>query len=91
MRQDRRRHVSRCVSVEGSPPGDHLVQDTSEREDITSGVSWSSTHLFRLHVESSAEDSSWFRVERDGLISGTRSRCDAGEPEIQDLHNAVFS
>jgi hypothetical protein len=92
--QDRRDQVHGRRPREGTVPGQHLVEDDPEREDVRSGVDLAAARLLRRHVGHRAEDLS-LSGDRDTALRGHvrdvgvgGRRIDPGEAEVEYLHSA---
>lgn len=82
-------HAGPAVAFECPPPGDHLVENRAEREDVAARVRLPPLQLFGSHVLQSADHGPFRRqrlLQRDGRGLGGCGP-DLRQTEVEQLHS----
>jgi hypothetical protein len=92
LRENRVHRLHGAVADERPPPGEHLVEDDAEGEDVGAMIRRRATYLFRRHVADRAEHDSGGRVEsRHRRARRLRQRRrQPRQPEVEHLHATVI-
>ncbi len=90
--QDRRDDVGRGVPLERTRPGEQLIEDDAEREDVRAVVGRAALHLLGRHVGHRADDQALLgdRLGRQlALVDLRFDGAQLGEAEVEHLHPPV--